>query len=179
MTLSTAFSDQATAAFGSGLALVETFGSWSNIGDPALISTVLLSFVFYSVLTPTHSLATHITPADGWGYFGSLSGLAAVLTYGTLLLGGVFVSVRSDHSTMRGLLVWFVLMLGFYTYFSAEHAMLYAVQVAPVLVLVTATYFSRISGKFKVKHLALVAWTWLLVDRNISALLTFVGEFKP
>ena len=102
-----------------------------------------------------------------------------MLTYGALLLGAAFASARSDSPTMRGLLVWFVLMLGFYTYFSAEHAMLYAVQVAPVLVLVTATYFSLLSGRFKVKHLALSAWTWLLIDRNVSALLTFVGESPP
>lgn len=67
MTLSTVFSDQAATAFGSGLTLVDTFGSWSNIGDPALIGTVLLSFVFYSVLTPIPSLATHLTLADGGG----------------------------------------------------------------------------------------------------------------
>ena len=67
LTLSTVFSDQAATAFGSGLTLVDTFGSWSNIGDPALIGTVLLSFVFYSVLTPIPSLATHLTLADGGG----------------------------------------------------------------------------------------------------------------
>ena len=70
-------------------------------------------------------------------------------------------------------------MVGFYTYFSAEHAMLYAVQVAPVLVLVTTTYFSRLSGRFSVKYIALAAWTWLLVDRNVSALLAFVAESGP
>lgn len=176
LTLSTLFSDQAMTAFGSGLTHVDTFGSLANIGDPALTSTVLLSFVFYSVITPIHSLAAHLTEADAWGYFGSLSGLACVLTYGGLLLSAVFASARGGDPTMRGLLVWFALMLGFYMYFSAEHAMLYAVQVVPVLVLVTATYFSRLSGRLSVKYIALAAWTWLLVDRNLSALLTFVGE---
>ena len=80
---------------------------------------------------------------------------------------------------MRGLLVWFVLMLGFYTYFGAQQAMLYAVQVVPVLVLVTATYFSGLSASFGAKYIALAAWTWLVVDRNISALLAFVGESSP
>ena len=179
LTLSTAFSDQAVTAFGSGLTHLDTFGSWANVGDPALIGTVLLSFVFYSVITPAHSLANHLTQADAWGYFSSLSGLVSVVTYGALLLGAVFASARGDDPIMRGLLVWFVLMVGFYTYFSPHHAMLYAVQVAPVLVLVTTTYFSRLSGRFSVKYIALATWTWLLVDRNGSALLAFVAESGP
>ena len=160
LTLSTAFSEEAVTAFGSGLSHVDTFGSWANVGDPALIGTVFLSFVLYSVITPTHSLANHLTQAEAWGYFSSLSGLVSVVTYGALLLGAVFATARGDDPIMRGLLVWFVLMLGFYTYFSAEHVMLYTVQVAPVLVLVTTTYFSRLSARFSVKYIALAAWTW-------------------
>lgn len=179
LALSTALSEQALAAFGSGLTHVDTFGSWANVGDPALIGTVLLSFVFYSVITPINSLTTHLTQADAWGYFSSLSGLASVVAYGALLLGAVYTAARGDDPLMRGLLVWLVLILGFYTYFSAEHAMLYAVQVAPVLVLFTGTYFSRLDGRFKAKYIALTAWTWLVVDRNVSALLAFVETSGP
>ena len=179
LTPSTLLSEQAVTALGSGLTHVDTFGSWANVGDPAVVGTVLLSFVFYSVITPINSLATHLTHADAWGYFGSLSGLVSVVAYGALLLGAVYTAARGDDPVMRGLLVWLVLMLGFYTHFSAEHAMLYAVQVAPVLVIVTGTYFSCLSGRFSAKYVALAAWTWLVVDRNVAALLAFVETSGP
>ena len=102
LTLSTAFSDQAVTAFGSGLTHLDTFGSWANVGDPALIGTVLLSFVFYSVITPAHSLANHLTQADAWGYFSSLSGLVSVVTYGALLLGAVLASAPANRGRDEG-----------------------------------------------------------------------------
>ena len=64
-------------------------------------------------------------------------------------------------------------MLVFYTYFSPAHAMLYAVQVLPVLLLLSAWYFSILTDAFLLKYVALTAWTWLLVERNLTALLAF------
>ena len=114
--------------------------------QPRQGATVLSSFLLFSVISPTASLPSRLSAGDLAHYFNSALGTGLVAVYGAGLLATAARLVRQRDGIDYALIVWALLMGGFYTYFNPQEAILYAGQVGfAILVLIVQTVGTRSS----------------------------------
>ena len=90
---------------------------------------MLSSFLLFSVISPTANLPSRLSAGDLAHYFNSALGTGLVAVYGAGLLATAARLVRQRDGIDYALIVWVLLMGGFYTYFNPQEAILYAGQV--------------------------------------------------
>ena len=114
--------------------------------QPRQGATVLSSFLLFSVISPTANLPSRLSAGDLAHYFNSALGTGLVAVYGAGLLATAARLVRQRDGIDYALIVWALLMGGFYTYFNPQEAILYAGQVGfALLVLIVQTAGTRSS----------------------------------
>ena len=114
--------------------------------QPRQGATVVSSFLLFSVISPTANLPSQLSTGDLAHYFNSALGTGLVAVYGAGLLVTAARLVRQRDGIDYALIVWALLMGGFYTYFNPQEAILYAGQVGfAILVLIVRTVGTRSS----------------------------------
>ena len=114
--------------------------------QPRQGATVVSSFLLFSVISPTANLPSQLSTSDLAHYFNSALGTGLVAVYGAGLLATAARLVRQRDGIDYALIVWALLMGGFYTYFNPQEAILYAGQVGfAILVLIVRTVGTRSS----------------------------------
>ena len=176
LSLSIVTGTEAVESFAEGFVHVDSYASWAYFASLDAIATTLLSFLLYSVVAPLPSLTDNLTMADMGGYFSSAAGILLLVTTSGFLLIALVDLGRAHEPVLRAIVLWFIVMLGFYLYFNPFTPILYVVQLVPVLVLAGARYFSGLRGRHALTYGALAGWMGLLVYRNVGV---FLAELPP
>ena len=176
LSLGTAATNEAVGSFTEGFVHIETYASLTHFANLDAIATTLLSFLLYSVVAPLPSLTDNLTMGDLGGYFRSAAGILLLVTTSGFLLIALVDLGRAHEPVLRAIMLWFIVMLGFYLYFNPFTPILYVVQLVPLLVLAGARYFSGLRCRHALKYGALAGWMGLLVYRNV---VVFLAELPP
>jgi hypothetical protein len=106
-----------------------------NFLDPATISKVILSFIFFSIIAPVPDF---ITASPDLSIRSVMTNWLAICLVGAQAAFLVFLAVGSRLDRMAGVATLFAILVAFHIYFNPHEVLLYLSPIVPVLLLGTA-----------------------------------------
>jgi hypothetical protein len=155
------------------------WASLNNLLDLRILANVIVSFCFYSILSPVSHLPATLELQNISGYFQSPLGLVLfpIIVFG--IFYGFLIAIIKNSKYQRltvSLLPWILLMILFYTYFDPKDAILFSSQILLPILIILANTFETIRIKPSIKYYATLIVCALLAVNNFLCFYSGPGK---
>jgi hypothetical protein len=126
------------------------YASLYNFFDPINMLNVAISFIIYSVIAPPTGIKAAYSVVNAEAYLRSMPALVVLIGYITILCCVIRNLMYCKNAFETAIALWIVSMMAFYVYFNPVEAILYSVQVLPLLLILIATSLSKTENRGRI-----------------------------